>query len=317
MERYLIDYTGHDGIYERTSNYFVHLTIRDVISPHATSSPSSVTISITDPCGDGLIADAAMTSAGSGIYTYDYLIASTAPYGKYTVEISTTTYIMSKLYDYYVLPWNCIRDVRRYSGISDKKSISDEDLAGIAWQSYLEVLDEIFEQHFEEEPVSDPDVGVTFNGSNTTVRTRCKNIADMNGDGAVTGYGEQSCGTDITGYWFDVNYGHNLCNITVVSAVSGRITVTQTDGTAIPANNRGVYLTYWTRYRTYNETLFREAVSYLAAHKISKSFNELDKSTLVDIERNKMMFLADPNRLLKIYEGIRDKIRRPMIGGTR
>lgn len=317
MERYLIIYTGHDGIYERNSNYFVHLTIRDSIDPYLTAEPSSVSISVSDPCGLALISDDGMTSGGSGIYTYDYLIAGNAPYGKYTVEISTITHVMNKIYDYYILPWNCIRDVRRYSGISENKTISDEDLAGIAWQSYLEVLDEIFEQQFEEEPTYDPNVGYMFDGTNTVVRTKCGHIADRNGDGAVTGYGEQSCGTDISGYWFDSNYARQTCFITVNDSTSGRITVTQADGTAIPANNHGVYLTYWIRYRTYNETLFREAVSYLTAHKVAKSFNQLDKSTLIDIERNKVLFLADPDRLLRIYEGIRDKIRRPAIGGGR
>jgi hypothetical protein len=181
----------------------------------------------------------------------------------------------------------------------------------------MELNSEIYELHYDESPTCDPDVGVLFDGTNKTVKTIFGNLADFNGDGTITGFGEKSCGTDVTGYWLDIDYNKYKCNITVVDSVTGRLTLTKLDGTAIPNTNNGVFIEYYTQYDSYDNVLQKEAISYLAAHKVVKRFGELDRSTLVDLSSNRFIFLADPNKLLIMYENIRDKIRRPMFDGCK
>lgn len=321
MNRYSIQLEGDNGdsgIYERDSEYYIRLDIHDIIDPFAPTSPSLVTISITDPCGNALITNQVMTEVSTGVFDYGYAIQSAATYGEYTVEISTTTYTMVKLYDFYVFPWNIIPRIRRKSGIEEYKSIADHDLALIAWAAYEKVLARTFITHFDETPVADPDYCKLFNGTNTVVRTKYGYLADHDGDGIISGATtSKACDGDICGYWYDSDYARHDCTIVVNDSTSGRITVTQNDGvTAIPNTNQGVYISYWTRYKTWQLRLFRSAVEYLAAHEVVLRFDELDRATLADLQSNKQVFLADPNRLEKEYLKSMEDIRQPSFGGV-
>jgi len=319
MERYLVDMSGDNGIYIRNDSYFVHLTIRDSITPHTESSPSDVEITIRDPCGVVILPTVSMVTLGSGVYTYDYTISSAATYGQYIVEVSTSTYTMRKNFDFVVMPWDCVRDIRRHSGVEEYKSISDEDIAGIAWDAYQLVLSEIYEFHEWERFRCDSSVGCLFNGTNTTVRiSNCDELADRYGDGVVAGFGQLSCGTDVDAYWIDSTYARHQAHITVVDVITGRCTITQSDGvTAIPANNNGVRVNYWTQSSRWNERLMRKAVVLWSAHECVQRFYELDRATLIDLQSNKAEFISKRNRLLNLYEKMRDKIRNPVFGGVK
>jgi len=85
----------------------------------------------------------------------------------------------------------------------------------------------------------------------------------------------------------------------------------------VPSNACGGYVTYWTEYETFDLGLFKKAVAYHAAHEVMLQFNNLDRATIADLEANKPIIIASPNRMLNKYKTIRDRIRRPMCGGIR
>ena len=266
-----------------------------------------------------------MTKDDTGLYHYFYTIADDAPYGRYETTVTAVDAdgnVTKWVKDFYIFPWNCTSEIRSRSGVEEYKSISDDDLARIAWDAYEEVRNEIYELHDWEKFVSDPNLsGVMFNGTNTTVRVNVcdyDELADIDGDGTVAGWGEQSCGTDVDAYWIDSDYARHQACVTVVDEITGRCTVTQDDGsTAIPSTHNGVRVKYWTKHARWNERLMRKAVTLLASHEVVQRFHELDRATLADMESNKAVFLADPNRLMKLYKRTLDRVRGPMFGGTR
>lgn len=308
-----------NGIYERGENNYYVIKIKD-IEAQSYTDPSTVSLSIYNNCGEELVSNAAMTKSDTGIYYYNYLIPADARFGEYEIKVtaSNVTDTISTIYKdkFYVLPWNAIYEVRRYSGITSEKSISNHDIAAIIWEAYKEALDCVYVAHHNETPKCDPDTGAWFNGTNTTFATPYPLIADRYGDGTVTGYGEISCLTDISGWWKDSDGDCHKLKITVNEAHCGNITVTQLDGNPIPSSMKWVHLDYWTEWKTYDETLFRLAVAYLAAHKCIIRFQELDKATLADLYSNREMITQHLDRMLNEYEKTMKKIRRPIVGGA-
>lgn len=320
MQRYLIDQYGDTagtGIIQRDDHYYIYISIRNIIKPYALTTPTSVNITITDPCGDLVVADS-MVTEDVGLFSYETDIDSDAKYGRYIVEVSTITHKARTTFDFHVMPWDAVPQIRRHSGIEDYKSISDDDLASFAWKAYKEVLDEVFEIHKDVKPKADPDTGDFFNGTNVEFRTCDKNLADHDGDGLISDDTDSAaCDGDITGWWYDDNHEKQTCRITVCDSQIGKIKIYQDDGaTAIPSDNNGVYLTYWTKWRTFREDKLREATEYLAAHNASKRFHEMDRATIIDINSNKAMYTTDKDRLEKLYKEARDKIRKPICGGV-
>lgn len=285
--------------------------------------PATVLFNLYDMCGNALVTDGAMATDATGTYEYAYNIPDPCLYGEYDIKVVATDAggDVSVFPDsFYTFPWKCLSQIRSISGIEQRKTISDNDLAVIAWDAYQEVLAEVYEFHDWEKVTMDPDVNLSFNGTNKTFRIKVCNydeLADRYGDGVVTGWGETSCGTDVDGYWIDSDFARHQLKITVEDVITGRVTLTQTDDTAIPSNQQGVRINYWTQSETWNERLMRKAVVYFAAHEVVQQFNILDRVTLADIESNKAVFLANPNRLEKIYKKTRDKIRHIMFGGTK
>lgn len=260
-----------------------------------------------------------MATDSSHYYSCNYDIPADAQYGEYTIKVIATDSlgVVAEFNDVmYIFPWNIIHDVRRYSGIKSKKSIDDHDLSALIWESYREALDEVYDYHHNEIPNCNPDDGTWFNGTNTVFETKHGNIADKDGDGVVQGYGEASCGTDISGWWKDSDGDCHRLKITVNESHCGKITITQLDGTAIPSDNKWVRLDYYTEYETYDERIFRFAVAYLAAYKAIESFKALDKATLADLDSNKTSIALSKNRMLNQYKKAMKKIKRPQIDGA-
>ena len=304
-----------NSIYERgEENYYV-AKIKN-IDGNAYVDPSSVSITIYDPCSNVTIDSVAMITLTSGHYYYSYTIPNDAIFGKYEIEIKASSPTYSTVYKdkFFVLPWNIIYDTRRYSGITAQKSVSDHDIAGIIWEAYLEALREVYLYWYAVTPNCNPDTGAWFDGVNTTFSTKNAELADANGDGVVTGYGETSCGTDVDGYWIDSSGDCHQLKITVLDAKCGKLTITQLDGTPIPNSNCLVKISYYTKWRTFNMDIFKSAVAFLAAHKCITRFKELDKATLADLHSNKIVILDDRNRMEKAYKKAMRKISRPVIG---
>jgi hypothetical protein len=303
-------------IYERGETFVHRVTIRD--RNNAKTNPSSVSDTIEDPCGHILVNQASMASDATGEYYYNWAIPSTATFGRYRTKVEATSSsgnISIFKDEFFVLPRDIVPDVRITMGISDAKSISDEDLAHIIWDSYLWALRDVHRHHYEEKPDPNPDTGETFDGTNTTFQTKHYPIADINGDGSVTGWGQQSCGTDISGRWIDSSGQDHNVKITVTNARNGEITITQIDGTAIPSDNEGVYLDYWSEYWGFDSDLFWDAVVRLAAHTISKRFTSLDKVTIADIRSNNPLIVIDPDIYWNEYQRYLQKYREPVLGG--
>jgi len=304
-----------NAIYERGEDNYYVVKIKD-IDGSAYVDPSTCSITITNPCDAVLVNADAMTKDSLGVYYYSYSIPTTATYGRYEIEVTTSSPTYTTIYKdkFYILPWNIIYDVRRFSGITSKKSISDHDIAGIIWESYKEALDAVYTYCHNDIPNCNPDTGEWFNGTNMVFETKQSPIADFNGDGVVNGWGEASCGTDISGWWKDADGNCHRLNVTVNDAHCGNISITQTDGTPIPSDAEWVHLDYHVEWESYDENLFRFAVAYLAAHKCIERFRELGSANLSDLDSSKEEILADKKRMLREYRKVIRRIQRPNIG---
>lgn len=267
------------------------------------TDPTTVTIEVSDPCGD-MVATDSMTSDAVGKYVAYYTIPSDGIYGKYKIKITANDGTYDHIhYDYmYMFPWDLQFDARVKAGIEDTKTISPNHLANICWQSYMETLHDIYPQAFEETPSGNPDTGATYDGSNTTFRTKHYPIADSNGDGSVTGWGE-TCATDVTGYWLDNAGAWKRLYIRVDNEDYGDITLSTTsDYTgAIPQDNEGVYITYRYSHRTYDEFLLQEAVAYMCAHNIMQRLKGVDQITLADLNMNRIIVEKNASRFKNKY----------------
>ena len=312
---YSISTKYEDAIYERGENNYYVAKIKN-IDMSANVDPSSVSITIYMPCSTITINSEAMTRLTTGEYIYSYNIPNDAIFGQYEVIVTASSPTYKSIYKdkFYVLPWNVTYDTRRYAGLSSKNSVSDHDIAGIIWEAYLEALKKVYSYHYDENVKCNPDTGAWFDGTNTTFATKCGKLADSNGDGIVTGYGETSCGTDVSGWWKDVNGNCHQLKITVLDEKCGLLTITQLDGTPIPSTQQGVKVSYATEWRTFNLDLFKSAVAFLAAHKCIVRFRELGKATQADLKSNKAMILEDLNRMKIAYNKVMNKISKPIIG---
>ena len=303
------------SVYERGETFSHWITIRDKTDKKV--DPSSVSMSIVDPNGNTVLNKAAMTNSATGIYYYDHDLSSSASYGKYIVRIygvSGTAHTGIEEDAFYIMPWKLEQGIRHKMGISTN-DIEDDALTHIAWSSYKESLEEIYLHHYKESPKCNPDTGVGFNGTNTSFQTQHYPIADIDGDGSI---GDSSVeNPDITCWWLD-NAGHrNTGYVSITESNNGEISVYQFDGaTAIPSTNEGVYLKYWSEYNTFSTFLFREAVSYLAAHYVNLRFTERDKVTIADLNANRPIVLKYPNRFLREYKRIISRITKPRISGV-
>jgi len=308
------------AIFERSDTFSHWVTIYD--RDNTKTDPSTVSMSIIDPYGNTVLSygSGGMTKDSTGVYYYDHDISSTATYGRYEVRVKTMSGAGSGhlgiIYDeFFIMPWKLEESVRRKMGISTN-DINDDDLSHIAWMAYQESLRDVYNHHYKEKPNGNPDTGTGFNGTNTSFQTKHYPIADIGGDGSIGDSDDPE--SDITGWWIDNAGHHNTCDINITQSDNGEITITQDDGTtAIPSNNEGVYLDYWSEYGNYNEFVYREAVSFLAAHYVNLRFTERDKVTIADINANKPVVIKHPNRFMREYKRLVDSVRKPRILGVR
>jgi len=318
IKRYIIKETDESGSYIRGDDYLLHITIRDNLTK-TVSTPSSVKIDIADPCGTEVLASTDMTSHGSGVYSYDYIIPVTNSYGKYKVTISTTTYTQKEVYGFYLFPWDVVDEVRMISGVGQNKMVSDYSLSEIIWEAYKEAKHQVYDKECRVKPkscwTSCSSYNYCINGSNTTFFVPGI-IGDHDGDGTVTGYGQISCGTDIDGFYKDCDGIRNQVKITVVDSKNGQLTVTKLDGTAIESTAQGVWFDYWSESCTYDDDIFRMAVMYLAAHKCILRFGELERASSADLAVAQNVKYVDPQRMHAYYRALMKKIQTPKIGGV-
>jgi len=313
MKRYIITQPKEQGIYSQGDSVYTQIYIKNILTS-AMVDPSSVSISIYDPCGVALVSNDSMPTTGVGIYNYDFSLSSTATFGIYSIKIETSTYDSLSFFNFVVFPWDVLSRIRELSGAFQQSDMSDYKLAMIAWYAYLETLGEIYELHTNEQPLCDPDTGLYFDGTNKNFQVRNYPIADSNGDTAVTGFGELTCGEDVTFAYIDDTGTRVVGKATVTDGNNGIVELTQISGAAVPSTIKAAMVTYSHQSETYNQALMREAVAYLAAHKALIAFKSLDKATLADLQSNRA---TETQRFLKRYEDLIEQIGFPMIGSGR
>ena len=95
----------------------------------------------------------------------------------------------------------------------------------------------------------------------------------------------------------------------------GEIIVYQYDGvTAIPTNNKGVFVTYYTFWESFTTSKFKKAVVYLAVYELALQFNLSSKKVSGCDERGRVSFT---DRIWNRYQFLVESISRPMIDGGR
>jgi hypothetical protein len=317
------------SVYESGETYVNVTTVREPTQPHSVVTDSTVSLSILDECGAYLLTDAEMSySTALEGNTYNFNLPAGLRYGKYTTVVTVTdgadTVINRSAF--FVLPHDLIQQTRALSGISEEKSISDDDLAQIIIYAMKEVEAQCYVHQVSEVLccscsymfrsiccTSSPN----FDGTETTFYTANKLLADYNHDGEVTGYGETSCGTDVFFTWQDASQDIHTGHVTVLDAEYGKIEITQNDGTTpIPSDMLWGKLEYWTHAPCYTESLFVEAAIYLACHKLLLRFKELTRATVADLDKAQNRGYSNPQRMLKEYKRVLRKIRSPIVGGA-
>jgi len=312
MKHYIIVQPKEYGTYFRGDTVYTQISIKEILT-NALTDPSDVSISITTPCGVAVVTDDAMVNSAVGYYDYDYSIPTDGCFGIYTIEISTATENSLTYFNFVLFPWDVLSRIRELSGAYQQSDMSDYKLAIIAWSSYKETLDEIYELHYKERPLCNSD-GEWFDGINTDFKLKNYPFADHNGDGVITGHGELACCCeDITFRYYDQTTKTEVAgNVEVVDADSGLIQLTTLAGTPVPSNICRPQVTYYVKSNTYNEELMREAVAYLSAHKALVAMQSLQKATLADLQSNRDI---EKQRFITMYESLVERIGFPVIGG--
>lgn len=323
------------AIYEKEETFVHYITLRDRTG--TLTDADSCLITITSPCDVVLVNGLPMTHISTGIYSYTYDLLSTAIYGQYNVSVRASDGGVYSVFPekFFVMPWNIQDEIRTLSGQGLKK-ISDDDLSLLAWNSFREVIQATMEYHHHEKleccvddvcaccgnivcdcawgcgsPICS-DQGKSYTLKNTP-------IADWQIDSAIHGCECQDtndeCHNDICGMWIDNDGVCHDAAVKVINSTCGEIEAYQDDCvTKIPANNQGIYINYHSTWRTYNLTLFKKAVIYLAYYELAlREFLESKKASSCD-ERARYLIV---NKIQNRYRDILDSIRRPMLGGVK
>jgi hypothetical protein len=304
-------------ICERGETNLIKINIKDETSKTLVD-PSTVSISIYNPCLTKLVDEVLMTQDSTGVYSYYYDIPVDAAYGEYGIEIITSspTYINRYRDRYIILPWNAIQEVRRKAGISSKKSINDKDIALIILEAYEEILNKVYELRKNETFLCNPDTGEWINGTNKVFAVKHSPIADSNGDGQVSGKGELTCGEDITLLWKDIDGDCHEGKVTVDESECGKVTLTQSDDSALPSDLCWAKVTYHSEWYAFDLALLKKTVVYLAAYECLIRFTELGGTTQADLNPNIIKFNVRRKALEAKYKSILRLIRKPVVGGS-
>ena len=291
------------GMYQRGETY-IHQ--RKFIEDSTATNVDSASMQVTYPCDSG-VTTAAMANIATGTYEGSWSIPSNATYGEYRVLVTTVVGTETTKFEesFYILPWNIAQQVRSVSGIKQSNDISDDDIAIICWNAYLEAKEHVFKRVLNER--LNEDAFHVIDGSNTTFYTKYDNIVS---DHTVC---DESA---IYGYYVDSNYDLQDVTVSISDAETGKITVTK-GGVAFSASDTcKIKLYYRTKSRSFSEQMFKKAVVYLASHEVILRFNELDKATLGDLNSNRPIILANPDRMYKKYKQTLKAIKKIKVGGV-
>lgn len=306
------------AVYQREETYYHWITFRD--RANTLYDPTSVSITITNPCGTVKVNALLMTkdAPGDGVYYYKYDIPVDAVYGEWDVKVTATDVADSSTFKdkMFLLPWDAVDQVRELSGITSKKSISDDVIARIIWEAYGETLDKVYKLRKDETFLCNPNTGAWIDGVNKIFQLKNPPIADYDGNGTVEGLSTGTCTGDISLLWKDVNSTCSIGKVVVNNAECGNVTLTQSDDSALPANLTWAKVTYHTEWYTFKEELLRKAVAYLAAYECLIRFTELKGTTQADLNPNVVKFNVRRKTLDAKYKKILRLIKKPVVGSS-
>lgn len=310
MKNYSVTQPKEFGIYSLGDNIYTEIYIKNTSG--VLTDPSNVSISIICPHNFPLVSDVSMTSTVTGIYSYDFSIPTNICYGVYKIKIETETLDSLTYLNFVVFPWDVLSRIREISGAFQQSDISDYKLALIAWNAYEETLQEIYELHTNEKPLSDPTSGLYLDGVNTHFQVRNYPIADVGGDEIVAGNDNATIHESDLDFYYNDSIGDTYSGIIrVIDAKSGVVALTDLAGNPLSSATRALKITYYSESPTYNQDLMREAVANLSAYKVAIAFKSLDKATLSDLQSNRTNL---ENRFLKRYQDIIEIVGFPAIG---
>lgn len=291
------------GIFQQGESYQHIRKFREDSSP---TNVTSASMEITYPCESG-VTTVAMSNTAVGTYQALWDIPSSATYGEYTVEVTaiTGTTVSKFVSSFYILPWNITQQVRSISGIKQNNDISDDDIAIISWNAYLEAKEDCFKYIYNEKMKCDGYHCV--DGSNKVFYAKNMHLVS----------GHTVCDEVAIKGWYETTTGEvEDLTISITDAETGKLSIADKDDNALD----GTYCKLWYAYRiqaeTYREQIFKKAVTYLAAHEVVIRFNELDKATLADIQSNSPIVLANPNRMKNQYKKTIKKCKVFKVGGV-
>jgi len=291
------------SMFERGETYVLQRKFRD--DSTATNVDSAV-MEIEYPCGDGSTS-VNMVNLETGLYQGNWNIPSAATYGEYLVTVTAVsgTVTTKFVHSFYVLPWNIASQVRSVSGIKESNDIDDSDIAIIAWNAYLEAKEQAVKKVINEKLQMD---GYhTVNGTNKVFYTKRMNVVSNH----------VVCDEDsIKGWYYDTNHDKHSLTLSITDADKGKISVADKNGDALNHLCCSPHITYRIKSETYTEQMFKKAVVYLASHEIILRFNELDKATLGDLNSNRPIILANPDRMYRKYKQTMKKIKKLKVGGV-
>jgi len=304
------------AVFQREEVFYHWITFRD--RANALYDPTTVAITITDPCGTVVVNGIAMVNDSTGVYYYNYPIPVDGVYGRWDVKVVATDVGEDSIFKdkMFLLPWDAVEQVRELSGITSKKSVDDDTIARIIWESYGETLDKVHKLRKNETFKCNPDDGSWINGTNKVFEVKNPPIADYNGDGSVTGADGTNCTSDITLLWKDADGDCHAGKVTVNESECGKVTLTKSDDAALPSDLKWAKVTYHTEWRTFQVSLLRKAVSYLASYECLIRFTELGGVTQADLNPNVIKFNVRRKMLQDKYSSILRLIKKPIVGAS-
>lgn len=288
------------GVLQRGETYIKDVKFRQ---DNSSTTIDTAFARVTYPCESGTTDFNLDAVAGEdGRYVGNWCIDSDATYGEYNIETIVldndgNTSIHESIF--YILPFNLVPRIRSISGIKQSNDISDRDIAMIAWYAFRESIDDIFFRVIGERVTGD-----VCDGSYFTNRVP---LVD----------GDASCDLeDVEGLYREPPCGDlKVAQVSIVDADTGELLIRDENGDILNPCTCPVLINYTIKSRTWSETLHLKAVSYLAAHEVILRFNELDKATLADLHSNTPIVLAHPDRMLKQYKKIINKIKITVVDG--
>lgn len=197
--------------------------------------------------------------------------------------------------------------VRDVMGADENLAIDDEQIITLIGLAEKEVRKDLFVFKYNKTPGGNPSTLALWDGSNTSFDLG-EAIMDYDFDQSIT--------DDVTGYWMDSDNAPQTASITVTNARYGRITITQTGGSAIPSSALNVYVDYYTCDEDVPFSVMEELGTLFTAHLVRNRFTEPKKLSIINLPGNQNVILESPDPFIKDYNYLLRRYQTATIKST-